>query len=318
MIIGYDFFGFNYDGCVWDTPICTDMLDELRMYEGIYDEAYINLDTTIPNDTSKPEHWSIHTIMDAKFQGDLEAGSLDDDGFKITHIQLYRSIYGTENWGLISEFPFNPKYNIYEYEDRYVQNETVYQYAISPVANEIVGDMVKSDPITVKYDGIFLTDKNENKKLKYDINLGDITYNTTSATKQPINGKYPIVIFGESAYRSGKITVLPLSQSTIDYAGAKIDRLQEQIERMDWLNFLNNRKAKVLRMDSGVIMLVMTSNATVTHKEGALSDLATISFDYVEIGDLTYDMLQKNDLLTSAIMSKYVYDDYGGLVGDGS
>jgi hypothetical protein len=315
VIIGYNFFGFEFGGCVWDTPVCTDMLDELQLNEGVYDEAYINLDTNIVDNTDKPTNWTLTTIMDAKFTGDLDAGSVGADGFKITHIQMLRSIVGTYNWDAVAQFEYNEDYNVYDYVDRYVQNGAVYQYAVIPVANEVLGDKLISDPIKAEYEGIFLTDKKENRRFEYDITLGDINYNTLSSLNQPINSKFPIVVFGNSKYRSGHLSVLPLSRETIALAGNGLDKLAEQVNRQEWIDFINNGKAKVLRMDNGVLMLVVTQNAVASHKEGdLLRDLATISFDFVEIGEVNFNNLLKNDLIPTAYLQKSTFDDNGGII----
>ncbi|MDY7043698.1 hypothetical protein RVS70_05715 [Virgibacillus sp. M23] len=314
MIIDYNFFGLE-QGCVWDTPVCTDLLDELQMNEGVYDEAFIELDTSIEPHTNKPTKWTLTTIMDAKFTSDLDAGSISAEGFDITKLMLYRSVYGTGDWDAIGEFKYDEEFNLYDFVDRYVQNGSTYQYAIVPVANEVIGDKLISDSIDVSYEGIFLTDKKENKRLEYDISLGEISYNTSSNTSQPLNSPYPIVTFGNSNYRSSSLTVLPLSKETVSLSGSSIDKLAEQINRQDWMEFLNNSRAKVLRMDSGVLMLVVTKNARVTHKEGeTLRDLASISFDYVEIGKINYDMLIKNDLISRAFLTHMTYDDEGDII----
>lgn len=315
MIIDYNFFGFEHGGCVFDTPICTDMIDELQMSEGIYDEVYINLDTTVFSNTTKPQNWSLSTIMDAKFTGDLDAGSIGAEGFKVTRILLYRSIAGTSNWEPIGHFDYDEEYNVYDYVDRYVQNGAEYEYAIVPVANEVLGDRLVSDTVKAEYDGLFLTDKYENKRFEYDIRLGDITYNNLSAVNRPIDGQFPIVTFGNSNYRSGNLSVLPLSRQTIDMAGAGIDKFAEQVNRQDWLDFLNNSRGKILRMDNGVLMLVVTQNATIQHKEGdLLRNLANVTFDFVEIGKVNYDMLVKNDLISTVNLQKSTYDDFGGII----
>lgn len=315
MIIGYNFLGYE-EGTFFDTPICTEMLDELKMCEGTYDEVYIDLDTKVTSTTSKPPMWNIQTIMDAKFTGDLDAGSVGADGFKVTHIQLYRSVYGSENWDLIAQFEYDEDYNIYDYVDRYVQNGTTYRYAVVPVANEVLGDKLVSSTVDVQYEGIFITDRKENRRLEYDIQLGDVNYNTSSSVNTPLNGQYPIVIFGNTNYRNGTLSTLPLSDSTVAMAGAGIDKMQEQINRNKWIEFINNRKAKVLRMDSGVLMLVVTQNPKISHKEGdLLRDLASISFDYLEMGDLTFNAMLSNDLISDAQLGKFTFADDGTVIG---
>lgn len=312
MIIDYNFFGFEFGGCIWDTPICTDRIDELEMREGVYDEAFINLDVTLPSDTVKPTNWSLTTIMDAKFTGDLDAGSVNADGFKVTQIQLYRTVVGSTTWEAVAQFGFDPEYNVYDYVDRYAQNGVEYQYAIVPIAGNVQGDRLISDTVLSEFEGIFLTDSRENRALEYDIELGEIAYNTNSSVNQPINSPYPIVVFGNSKYRTGNLSVLTLSEDTIN--GNGINKFAEQVVRQEWINFVNNGRAKVLRMDNGLTMLVVTQNPKITHKEGMLRDLASISFDYVEIGELDFNMLVKNDLIPAVYLQKMTYDDDGGII----
>ncbi|MED3976187.1 hypothetical protein P4639_22575 [Priestia megaterium] len=286
------------------------------MHEGVYDEAYITLDTTTPNTVSKPTQWEFKTIMDSKFQGDLDGGSIGAHGFHVTKIMLYRSVYGTGKWEAVGIFDYDEDYNVYDYSDRYTQNGVVYQYAIVPVANEIQGDKLLSDTVESSYEGIFITDKDENRRLEYDISLGEVSYNTNSAINQPISGEFPIVTFGKSRYRSGSLSTLPLSRSTVEMHGSGIDKFAEEVNRRRWLDFLNNGRAKVLRMDSGVLMLIVTQNTVVQHKEeDALRALASIQFDYVEIGDIEWNTMLKSGLIPmNAYAHNFTYDDNGDII----
>jgi hypothetical protein len=174
--------------------------------------------------------------------------------------------------------------------------------------------MVKSEAIFAQYKGIYLTDKTQNKKLEYDIDLGDITHNDDSATIQPLNGRFPITVFGDANYRSGHLSVLPLSKSTQNMYGSGVDKAAEQAERQSWIDFLTNHKAKVLRMDNGVLMLVTTKGLIESHKQqDMLRDLASLGFDYTEIGNVDFDNLSTNGLISDATVSKYSYDENGEL-----
>lgn len=311
----FNFFGFELGGCVHDTPVCTDMLDEIQVNGGKYDDIFIDLDTEgITNNTARPDRWTMTTIMNAEFEGNLDAGSIGGNGFKVTNVQLYRTIAGIENWQPIATFEYNEDFNVYSYIDRYVSNGTEYRYALVPIANQINGEMLKSDTIKSEYEGIFLTDRNENRRFEYDIVLGDIVYNQSFSISQPINGAYPIVVFGNSKYRSSNLSVLPLSRSTVEMAGGGIDKIAEQVNRQEWLDFINNGKAKVLRMDSGLLALVVTHEATITHKEGQLKDLASISFNYTEIGELNFENIVRNALVSGTYTQKSTFDDFGGVI----
>lgn len=314
MIIGHNFFGHEHGGCVWDTPVCTDMMDELIVREGTYDHITVDLNTKITDSTIKESNWDLTTVLNAGFTGDLDAGSIGADGFTITDIMMYRSIAGTNEWERVSEFEYDEEFNLYEYIDRYVQNGAKYIYALVPVANNVQGEMLQSDEVSVSYEGMFLTDKDDNKRIEFDIEIGDISFNTASAVMNPIDSEYPIVVSNRTKYRSGNISTLPISKSTLAQYGADIDGNEERNNRKRWIDFLTNGKAKVLRMDNGLLVLVQTSNPTVSHKEGRLKDLATISFDYTEIGAINYQNMDKNNLVPEPVLSRTTFNDDGGII----
>lgn len=312
MIIGYDFYSLE-EGCVYDTPVCTEDIDELELGQGVYDHVYVTLDVKTDDSVNKPTKWTTQTVMDAKFQGNLEAGSITSEGFKVTHILLYRTVFGLNEWDAIGRFKYDENMNYYSYTDRYVKNETVYQYAIVPVSNHILGDRLESDLVKASYDGIFITDRLRNRRLEYDVDLGEVMHNTNMSIANPVNGRYPIVTFGNSNYRTGTLSVLPLSNQTISLYGQGIDATAEQVNRDAWMEFINNGKAKVLRLSNGVIMLIATHETSLYHRQ-ELNDLADLSFSYVEIGELNFKSLVDNDLISDAYGTKLVYDDYGGEV----
>ena len=314
MIAGFNFFGLD-EGAIFDTPLCTEMLDEMTMYQGTYDEVYVDLNVGVTDTAEKPVGWSMQTIMNAKFTGDLDAGSVGADGYAVTHIQVYRTVEGSNKWDLISQFDYDEEYNVYEFIDRYAQNAVTYRYAVVPVANEVMGDRLVSGTVDVSYEGIFITDRKENRRLEHDIVLAPITYTMSEAVNLPLNGQYPIIVTGNTNYRTGNLSTLPLSKETQEMYGAGVNKLAEQINREKWIEFLTNRKAKVLRMDSGVLMLIMTSQPVVTHKEQeSLRDLASISFNYTETGELEFYTMVDNDLLAEANMSKFTYSENGEVI----
>ena len=312
MILGYNVFGYEWEGLVWDTPIPTEAIDTLRVFEGTYDGIYIDLDTDLESNQDKIEDWRIKTILNAEFKGNLDAGSISADGFRITHVQIVRSVLGSGEWETVSVHEYNDEYNVYSFVDRYVPNGLTYEYAICPIANEIVGERLVAEPIVVDYEGIMLTDSDNNFRLEFDTQLGEITYNNDMSVLKPINSPYPITTYGNSKYRSGSITTLPLSDNTLD--GQGVNDLAEQVYRQKIINFLNNGKAKALRMDNGNIMLIQTGNVKVNHKEGNLVGLASISFDYAEMGEMNFQNQLDNGLVSGSHLSKNTFDEVGGVV----
>lgn len=315
MLIDYNFFGYKRDGNVFDTPIPTAFLDEVTMGAGIYDEMYITVDTDIGGKNERPEHWMLKTIMNSKFRNNLEAGSIDSKGHVVTTIQIYRRKHGLESeWLLVGQFPYDIDYNVYSFVDRFTENGAEYEYAIVPVARDVVGDVTVSEPIEVDYDGVFLSDLDKNYKMEIDYETSSISHNNNVSVSSPLNGRFPIVTQGNQDYQSGNISFLPLTQEQVDGGGIPVDGRTERKYREQVLNFLKNGNSKVMRNDNGELMIIATHNVQTTSKNGSLADLSSISFDFIQLGDFDYETMSKAGLIGKAGKSKYTFDDYGNIV----
>lgn len=315
MLIDYNFFGSGVDGNVFDTPIPTENLDEVKMGAGVYDELYITVDTDIGEEDVKPTNWRLKTIMNAKFRDDLEAGSLDSDGHKITSIQIYRRKHLIEDdWLLIGQFDYERKYNVYSFVDRFTENGAKYEYAIVPIAKDVIGDITISKPVTVDYDGVFISDLENNFKMEVDYELGTVTHNNNISTSVPLNGKYPIVTVGNQDYKTGQLGFLPLSPEQVESGGHTIDGRKEREYRDKVLDFLKNGKTKIIRDDNGDMMVVATHNVQSTSKNGSLVDLSAVSFQFTEVGGFDFDTMNKGGLIGKAGKSKYTFDENGNIV----
>lgn len=315
MIIDYNFFGKTFHSNVFDTAIPTSDVDEVVLGAGIYDELFVSVDTTIDDKDEKPTKWAIKTIMDAKFQGDLEAGSIDADGHVVTKIQIYRRKPKEDNrWLLLGEFPYDIDYNVYSFVDRLAENDVVYEYAIVPVANEVLGDVTISEPIKVNYKGVWISDLENNFQLEYDFRLDSISHNQNYATQEPLNGRFPVITFGTQQYRSGSLSFLPLSEEQIQACGTKIDSKKERLVRESVLDFLKRPTAKVIRNDNGNVMVVATHDISEEPRDGILIDISDIRFSYTEIGEFDYDTMSKGGLIGEAVKSKYTFDENGNVI----
>lgn len=315
MIIGYNFFGKGMDGNVFDTPIPTAFIDEVTMGAGIYDEIFVSVDTSIGSEEVRPRNWQLKTVLNAKFETDLEAGSLDSDGHEITTIQIYRRKFLTESkWLLVGEFDYDLKYNVYSFIDRFTENGARYEYAIVPVAKDVIGDITISEPISVAYDGVFISDLHNNYKMEIDYEMGSRSHNTNISTSIPLNGRYPIVTMGNQDYRTGDITFLPLTQSQVDSGGHTIDGRTERMYREQILNFLKNGQTKVIRDDNGEMMVVAAHSVQEASKNGSLADLSAITFSFTEVGGFDFDTMSKGGLIGQAGKSKYTFDENGNII----
>lgn len=265
----------------------------------------------------KPDKWNKKNIMNAKFQNDLEAGSLDADGYVITKIQVYRRKYLLDKkWLLVGEFDFDRAYNTYSFIDRTVENDMTYEYSIVPIAKEVIGDITTSEPIKAEYDGVYISDLDNNYKMEIDLSLGEITYNKNSSTMNPINSKFPIVVYGNQNYKTSSVSFLSVTPEQIESGGGEISGRDERINRDGITNFLQKNGAKILRNSNGEVMIIAISNVKSTPKDGFLMDIHNVAFDYTQIGELENSALNNNGLVGSALKSNFTYDENGEIIWD--
>ena len=185
-----------------------------------------------------------------------------------------------------------------------------------PVANKIAGELNKSEPQKVEYEGVYISDTENNFRIELDFQQDTIQHNRNSALITPLNGKYPIAVFGKQDYRTSSLTFLPISQKQIDTGGTDINGRDERTVRDKVTSFLNNGKAKILRNDNGDVMIIASQNVQTNPKETYLPDIQSVKFDYAELGRINSSDLTRTGLVAEAVKSKYTYNEYGDVIWD--
>ena len=190
----------------------------------------------------------------------------------------------------------------------------MYEYSIVPIAKEVIGDITTSDPIKAEYDGIYISDLENNYKMEMDLDFGDVVYNKNSSTITPLNSQFPIVIYGNQNYKSGNISFLSVTDDQVKSGGTKVNGREERLHRDKIVNFLQKSGAKVIRNSNGEVMIIATNNVKTTPKEGFLLDIHSVGFDYTQLGDMDSPTLIKGGLVGSALKSNYTYDENGDII----
>lgn len=315
MIIGYNFFGHKFHGNIWDTAVPIQKIDEIQINQGVYDEIYLSLNGDVKQTNERPTYWDIKDIIDAKFQDNLEAGTITGGGYAVTKIQIYRRRIDTQGeWVLIGESSYELDYNLYSFVDRFAENGATYEYAIAPMSSDILGDITISNRIKVDYDGIYISDLDHNYQLEYDVEFQEIKSNTNHSVLQPINSRYPIVTFSATNYKTGSATFLPMSDDLARSGGSDVDANKERATRDSVVEFLNSPHAKIIRQDNGSSMIVVTHDVSETPMTGNLINISNVSFGFTEIGDFTQDVLRENGLIGGALKSNYTFTDSGNVI----
>ncbi|MEG0900160.1 MAG: hypothetical protein RSF40_10690, partial [Oscillospiraceae bacterium] len=76
----FQFCGYNFfkDGdCLNFAPTSVENITKTKLENGIFDDFYVTSDVTSPYSTTIPTMWDFMTIMQANFNGNINAGNVD-------------------------------------------------------------------------------------------------------------------------------------------------------------------------------------------------------------------------------------------------
>ena len=281
MLIGLNFF----QGDCFQTTVALPSFYKTELSNSVVDEIYIDEDTEITDSIAKPTVWGYKTVLDAPFSDDsLEGGSITSNGLVIDHILFQKRKADELYWSDVSQITYDGTSTFYEAIDKYVACDFDYEYSLLPMVNEVQGNRVISPTVTVLFDGVFLSDKDNNYSLIFDVVYGSHEHITQSTELMPLNAQYPTIVFGNSDYVKFDIKSTSVSDTTYN-SGGKIDIKQEKLTRNKLFNFLKNKKPKIYRDGNGNIFLVsLLGNPTEEHQNG-INGISKVSFALAEIGN---------------------------------
>lgn len=302
MIIGYDFWadGVYYDnntssiiiddneGVAFDSCNPINNVNDFTLTSGCFDELHITKDSVeIDNSTEKTD-WTINTVLLAKFQGDLVAGTLGVNGYPITRIEIQKRKKGEEFWQTYFSINFNENINLYTIIDKFIENEENYEYCLRPVAKdnknaEIYGGNTSPSEIYISYDHAHIFDNTADFNLIYNVKLGNITNQIGANQIQTLGSQYPYVIYGQNNYLTSSLECLLVSEES---ATGNIDIKSEKILRNKILTFLQNKECKIFKNVDGLYMLIKIIGTPTLIPNNDILGVYQVSFEYVEVGNV--------------------------------
>lgn len=297
MFIGLDCFGTE-NGVIFDRKLYHVRYNKLQVFDGMIDQIYINEDISIPYSIDKPDVWEYSTVLNAKFKNSLEGGSIEAGGTQVEKIRFQKRETSELEWKDVAEIEYKPNEKMfYEILDKYVANHFTYQYSIVPITSTIVGSRVMSNEIATEFEGVFISDKNSNYQLLYDIELSDIDNNMSSVVFEPKGAKYPIVVYSNLDYETFNMTSTFISVETMSSGGSNIDIRMERLGKDKLMQFMKNGKPKIYRDHHGRLKLVSVIGRPRETPYGNIAGVAKLSFSLVEIGEMDSETLRSSNLL---------------------
>lgn len=298
QFIGYNFFADS--DSLDSAPSSVDNITSTKLSNAIFDHFNVTKDTTIPFSTVIPTDWDYDTILDASFEGNLNAGNIDFLIEQISAIKIKRRIKGSFNWLTLETISINTVEDLnFVFNDLLNSYGVEYEYALVPILNEVEGNYIINSVFS-KFNGVFIGDSQQTFKFLYDVEYGTNARNQQVGTFQPLGKQYPIIIAnGLLSYESGSVTATILND---DYEETGTIKPTDIVEKKTIIkDFLTNKKAKILKDWNGNIWLCMiTDNVQVTYRTKSSMSIPQIQFNWVQIGDAN----NQSDLYNNGIINE--------------
>lgn len=299
MICGYDFC--KDENTLNPSPLRSATYDTTRLENGIFSHWYATRDTSSNYSPDEPTTWDYLTVMDANFNGTLQAGNINYLVDNIEGIKIKRRIVGEYDWITIGyvdaqEVGETLSFTINDYLN---QNNVEYEYAFVPVVEGIEGNYV-SNAISSKFDGVFICDMETIYKFYAGVSYGNGKRVHKVGVFEPLGKKYPVIVSNallnyETGSFEGTVLNRDFMQTRILDAKAMID------ERKALLDFLTNKKAKILKDWNGNYwLIIITDSPSISYLNNSGMKIANVGANWTEIGDAKSGI----DLYNSGILTE--------------
>lgn len=275
-------------------------MNNIEILNGIYNHLNLlnkidistnKFDTTIPTD------WTQNTLMDASFNGTINAGSVKDILLDIDHLDVQRTEQGKDDWITIQQIVKDEEGNLgvnFILYDTYEKNNTLYTYRILPVSKQGDSGYAIQQDVLSSFNEAYIADASHIYKITNEYSLNRQT-NQVSAIYTPYGSKYPYVAFNaETKYDSGEVTAVLLAPTSVNNSKAYLDR-QAQTDLVNEFNsWLANGRAKILKDFNGNYKIgTVTDPVSNSYYKELGNGLASTTFNFVEVGEFTQEYVDK-------------------------
>ena len=254
----FPWYGELYSSAT-DVPVIYDFnslypLNNVKIYNGVFDNIYITRNTDIEYTTTPLTEWDVYTILHCAFNNTINAGNISINVSQISNILIKRRAFGETSWLKIVDKKINGlediNINVYDY---FSPNKTTMEYAIVPVVDGIESSYIISSILSC-FNGFYITDGRETYKLYEATNYSNNKESLRSGVHETLGGVYPIITYNSNLnYKSFSIEGLLLGYEF--ETTRKINRKSVLKQTEDLSNFLKNKKKKLVKDWNGNIYL---------------------------------------------------------------
>lgn len=272
----------------------------VKLTNGIFNHWNVTEDITTPYSSDIPSEWDFLTIMDANFNGDINAGNLEEELLEIDGFKIKRRKINEFDWVTIKYIDKNDIVNYgFTINDNIAQNLTEYEYAIVPVSGGVEGNYI-SDTISTKFNGVFICDAETVYRFYSNVQYGTEERVQKIGVFEPYGRKYPVVVSnGLVNYSNGSLSGTVLQNNYLQ--DRKLNAKQMVKERNQLNDFLTNKRAKIIKdWNDNMWLVVIVGNPTTTYESNSGMSIASVEAYWIEIGDAN----KERDLINAGIIKE--------------
>lgn len=289
MIIGHTFFGYDHDGCVFDTNIPVGSVHYMELKNSKVD--HIKIDEALVPYSNEKLDWDYDSIVVTDFVNSLEVSNVSDTNVPIKYLRVKKRKKDSLTWQDVEVFDFSKDIKNYQFEDLLVESLEDYEYALQPVAvNGIMGSE-KIQTVETDYDGIWVVDKDMkqhqfNMGLNNNMELSEIQTVGQSTVLETLGGQFPIIASNNTNYRRFSVKAVLISNSE-NTANGQIDRKAEKKHRKMIEEFLKDGKPKIVKESDNVYVLgyIPRESVVVIPCNDLDRQIGEVEFEVIEIGN---------------------------------
>lgn len=254
----------------------------IQLFDGTYNHLILSSDSSMTVKDITDE-WDYNTKINASFDGKFDAGNTGFSLRNTDHVAIKRRELGSTQWVVIhvKEIHTISDFDI-SFTDKYARSGVEYQYSVSSYTNGIENSFI-IDNVYSEFDGYYITDKDCLYGTIYDVDGCDTSRNMANQVLQLLNSKYVSVVSNSDInYESGSITG--------DFI--QLDNQTEEVKQNEGFSYrtqvkdrLANKKPLILKICDGRIWMIKVTGSP-TDSQNGHRDLRSITFEWVEIGDV--------------------------------
>lgn len=284
IVCGYNFF--RDENALNPSPLRNAIFKPTRLENGIFSHWYVTRDVNSPYSSEEPTLWEYLTVMDANFDGTIQAGNvgyvLDNiDGIKIKRRKVNEYDWITLDYVSAEELGTTLSFTL---NDNLNQNGVEYEYAFVPVSQGIEGNYI-TNTIKSKFNGVFICDAESIYKFYTNVSYGTNERVQQIGVFEPFGRKYPVVVSNSLLnYETGSFKGDILNNDFLDTR--RIDAKEIVEKRKQIVDFLTNKKAKILKDWNGNFWLIFITDSIQTdYANNSSMSIVNVESRWTEVGD---------------------------------